>query len=184
MSIYLPLEDKINIAKNLDFISINKLCGSNKEWNILCNDDFFWRYLVQRDFGNVEIKETWYNTYIYYYRNHLEYRQIIQEIINKLCKYLDLTSLKYINQCQLENIGIINHRLFRTIIIDLVNSMGINWNTINLARSVDLDMLISLINNITRKYNYQYYISKGILSHNKLVFLWFPNESITNRNTI
>jgi uncharacterized protein YciI len=59
------------ILLNLDYNSIISLCSTNKEYNRLCSQDYFWRRMVERDFNeviqfkpvNITYKEMYKNLY-------------------------------------------------------------------------------------------------------------------------
>lgn len=57
----LPIELYVNIVKNLDESSIDELCMTNKEFEVLCNNNKFWRRLLLIKFGEKSPQDTTYD---------------------------------------------------------------------------------------------------------------------------
>jgi hypothetical protein len=50
-------ENDYNRAINTDAYSLTKLCKTNETYNLICNDDIFWKHKLEYDFQNFYRKE-------------------------------------------------------------------------------------------------------------------------------
>lgn len=96
----LPDELKLGVLSYLNRRDLLNACVVNTELSI-CKDDILWRDLVKRDFGDVPLQRTWYNTYAINYQNLATIQMVIniQDIVDneilELEKYLKSKDIPY-----------------------------------------------------------------------------------------
>ena len=70
----LPYEKIFEIMLNNEYDDIMNVCKTNEQLSKICQDSYFWRKKIQRDFPVYEIKDKTFN--------HLSYKNILDKIIN------------------------------------------------------------------------------------------------------
>lgn len=99
----LAYEDLLNIAKNLPIIDLLNLCETNSILYNICNDDFFWRDLIIRDypFYKLNNQELYKDQYINLYEDY-NYFVNNYPIITQLSLEFILNSLRIIKNIEPE----------------------------------------------------------------------------------
>lgn len=82
------LPDELLVESMVSKLSIQdllRLCRSSSRFNRLCQDDYVWKILFIRDFGQPKkFKGTWKETYISQYRHIKEIERLADSIVDKI----------------------------------------------------------------------------------------------------